>query len=344
MEQKTSCTPVGWRAVDLAAATPDAPADIACSIGQALRAMAGCAGPESAEIRAALSGGSGAAGGFLLPDELSREIITRTSQQQVCVQAGARVIQLDSDSLAYSRMVAAPEPAWRLENGAVAEADPTFERETLTPRSLTMLLKVSRELLEDAYDIENVLADALTGATATEIDRVAIEGTGTAPQPRGILNVPSVAAFSPTATQLTGWWPMVYEVMRLRGRFFPVEPNAMMTSATLASWLECMPGMAAMLGEHGRLSTPPSLQKLKHFVSYGMQRKTAPLDEETALIGDFRQLLFGWRGGIQVELLRERYAENHQIAFLVHARMDVALRRPDAFVAVGRFTKPNYLV
>jgi HK97 family phage major capsid protein len=136
---------------------------------------------------------------------------------------------------------------------------------------------------------------------------------------------------------------MVYEVQRLRGGFFPTEPNAMMTSATLASWLECLGGAGATAGQ-SRLEPPESLKMLKRFVSYGMQRKSAPLNEETALIGDFRQLLFGWRGGIQVELLRERYAENHQIAFLVHARMDVALRRPDAFVAVGRFTMPNYLV
>jgi len=47
---------------------------------------------------------------------------------------------------------------------------------------------------------------------------------------------------------------------------------------------------------------------------------------------DWRQLLVGMRSELRIEVLRERYADNHQIGFVAHLRADVQLARPKAFV------------
>lgn len=97
--------PQGWRAVDTSKP--------AATIGPALRAIAGASGKEAAEIRAALSGGSGAAGGFTLPNEMHDEFVAMASRGMSAVQAGARVIQLEHDDLIIPRVLSGVTPTWR---------------------------------------------------------------------------------------------------------------------------------------------------------------------------------------------------------------------------------------
>lgn len=51
-------------------------------------------------------------------------------------------------------------------------------------------------------------------------------------------------------------------------------------------------------------------------------------------IGDFRQLYVGIRSNLRIEVVRERFAENHQYAFVAHLRADVAVSHPEAFCQV----------
>jgi HK97 family phage major capsid protein len=61
---------------------------------------------------------------------------------------------------------------------------------------------------------------------------------------------------------------------------------------------------------------------------------TTAMPDTTAILGGFEQLLLGVRSSLRVEVLRERYAEFHQYAFIGHLRMDVALEHPEAFAQI----------
>lgn len=50
------------------------------------------------------------------------------------------------------------------------------------------------------------------------------------------------------------------------------------------------------------------------------------------MVGDFRQMLIGWRGDIRIEVLRETFAGNGQVAFVVYARVGFELLNRWAFV------------
>jgi HK97 family phage major capsid protein len=54
-------------------------------------------------------------------------------------------------------------------------------------------------------------------------------------------------------------------------------------------------------------------------------------DESKIIVGDFRKLLIGMREDIRIEILRERYADNHQVAFIAHMRADIAVQHAAAF-------------
>src|SRR5262249_50430352 len=59
--------------------------------------------------------------------------------------------------------------------------------------------KVSRELLADGVNIEQALQTAIAQAFAKELDRAGLRGSGSAPEPRGILNTSGIQSVTNTA-------------------------------------------------------------------------------------------------------------------------------------------------
>jgi len=80
----------------------------------------------------------------------------------------------------------------------MAESDPTFGLVQLIPRSQAVQVKVSVELLEETLNLGSELPRALAAAMAVEMDRVALIGTGIAPQPRGIAATVGIGTLAQT--------------------------------------------------------------------------------------------------------------------------------------------------
>ena len=326
-----------WRAFDLKAESKPG----ALGVGEALRGIAGVGGRQASDIRGALSGGSGAAGGFTLPDDMFEHIVTLTSHAQTMVQAGARVVEVLHDDLTIPRMLSMPTPAWRLENAAVAESDPTFEQAKLTPRSLAVMVKVSRELLEDGFEIDKALTTILVGALAQEIDRGILRGTGTAPEPLGLLSRAAINDLTSTAASvLDTYLPLNNAIWQLRGDPFPSEPNAYIVGFPLAAILDGMTDV-----ERRPQQMPKALADMPRFTAKALAYAAGDpfTDGYAAAIGDFTQMLIGWKNGIRVELLRERYADVGQVAFLVHVRVSMELLNRWSFRVLRGLKKTSWI-
>jgi HK97 family phage major capsid protein len=61
-------------------------------------------------------------------------------------------------------------------------------------------------------------------------------------------------------------------------------------------------------------------------------------NESNIYVGNFRNLMIGLRNDVRVELLRERYAENHQYAFVAHMRFDIAVSHAQSFHKISGVT------
>jgi HK97 family phage major capsid protein len=111
------------------------------SVGQYLRALT--AGARSDAEHRALAEGTDAAGGHTVPTVLSSELIDLARSNMVLDGAGARTVPLDSDQNVIARVASDPTPAFRAENDAVNESDPTFARVLMEPKSIAVLVKAS---------------------------------------------------------------------------------------------------------------------------------------------------------------------------------------------------------
>jgi HK97 family phage major capsid protein len=292
------------------------------TLGKYFRALV-CGAGSDLEKRA-LSEGSDSAGGFTTPTPLAAQMIDLMRAASVATQAGAITVPLESDSNSIAKLASDPVPGWRAENASIAESDPTFENISLTPRSLAVLVKVSRELIEDSINLEDELPRVLAAALAQEWDRVALIGSGSAPEPRGIANTVGIGTAALSAA-LTSYQP--FTTARTAIKTANHQPSAVVLHPRdegAMSALTATDGQPLMAP--AQVSEIPWLTTTQIPVDGGVGT-----DESTIIIGDFSKMILGVRTEIRVEVSRDLYLANLQYGFVCHLRGDVAISHPAAF-------------
>ena len=164
--------------------------------------------------RRALSEGTNAAGGFLIPAPLATSVIDRVRNEARVIEAGAQTVAMDENTLGLPRLATGVTGAWRNENAAVAESDAVFEPVTLTARTLAVLTRLSYELFQDLTPVgAEIIEQELIKSLAVELDRVALRGRGTAPEPRGVLNQTGVTVLTNGVAGTAFGWAQVVNLL-----------------------------------------------------------------------------------------------------------------------------------
>ncbi len=281
------------------------------------------------------------AGGALVPSPLSARVIDLARNASRVFTAGAITVPMTSQTLALARLTGEGTPGWKTENSAItATADMTFDRVTFTARTLTRVITLSLELFEDADpSSQDVIARSFARQVALELDRVALRGSGTAPEPRGVLNQSGITTTahgangsvigSPPAAGTMGWEFLAQAAGAVRTANF--EPNAqIMAPRTTLS-------LGLLRDTTNQYIAPPTyLDGITR-----LQSKQVPInltvgtstDTSEVYTGQWDQCMVGIRTDFNLRFLGERYlADNLQYAFLAYLRADIQLAQPTAFV------------
>jgi HK97 family phage major capsid protein len=286
--------------------------------GALMRAM--ITGPRNAIERRALAEGSDSTGGVTVPDITSAQLIDRMRARLVLTRLGAQIVPLTTDKTTIARLDTDPIAAWRLENAPVAESDPTFSGAVFQARTLAVLVKASRELVEDSLNIVEALENAFARSMAVELERVALAGSGTPPEPRGIRNTTGVHESSASLTS----YDALIDLAALVWGANAVVNGMVMAPRTYATIGKLKNTLTDPLGVPPVLSGIPMEQTTAVSI-------TESTDKSTLYLGDWTQLLLGIRTQVRVELLRERFVDNLQYGWVAYLRADVALAHPAAF-------------
>ncbi|WP_231366522.1 MULTISPECIES: phage major capsid protein [unclassified Thioalkalivibrio] len=291
-------------------------------------------GRGSEQVRASLSEGTDSSGGYLVPEPLSRDLIDRMRAKTRVIQAGARTIEMETETLSIAGIADDPTPAWRLENNLIQESNPTFNRLTFQARWLGVLIKTSRELMEDSPNAGDAVNRALAGALAAEWDRAALFGSGDAPEPLGLVNTTGVheVSMGTDGAALEGYAQMLEAVS------LTTSDNAEPPSAMIMAPRTLYQGISGLTDTTGQpLEAPRVLRDVPMLDTSGV-----PIDEEQGqatnasriVIGDFSHLLLGVRSSVRIEILREVFGQNHQLGIVAWIRADVQVAHPKAFAQV----------
>jgi HK97 family phage major capsid protein len=309
----------------------------AVGITELVRAVAGLAA--SPEARAVVSVGMAGDGGHLVPEMLMTTVLEAMVPESSVLTAGAGMLPLSADagkSFTLAAVDGIPVPAFRAENGGVAESSPTFRAITMTPRSLSVYFKVSREWLMDAVGTDTVLTMVLAQAFAKRLDLVALRGSGVAPEPAGLLSAPGVAAVTNGAagaslatTRYSNFFTAVRQILE--------QDSPMPTAAIMSPRSRVV--LASQLDTTGQpLQVPPMLQSLRMLSTSQLPNNLtvgASTDCSEIFVGYFPRLLYAMREQMSIQRLSEAFATNGQVGLLAHMRLDVAVTYPKSFAVVS---------
>lgn len=128
--------------------------------------------------KADLAEGSGATGGYLVPDEFSDEILAFARLKSFALQ-DCRIWPMSSDVRRVPSEASAVTVSHKAEAAAADASDPTFGEVVLTAKRLTAYTEASNELLADSsVDIVSYLTEIFAEATGQELDNQVLNGTG----------------------------------------------------------------------------------------------------------------------------------------------------------------------
>ncbi len=273
-----------------------------------------------------LSEGTDADGGYLVPEDFEREIVTALEEENV-IRSLAKVITTQHERkipVATGHSTA----QWTAENAAYTESNPTFGQKQIDAFKLTDLCRVSVELLQDAaFDIEDYLMKEFARAFGIAEEEAFCVGTGTN-QPTGIftenggtVGVTAAANSAITADELIS---LVYALKS------PYRRNAkfLMNDATISA-------IRKLKDQNGAYLWQPSLQAGQPDRLLGYDLYTSPYVPTmaagalTVAFGDFKNYWIGDRAGRTVQRLNELYATNGQIGYVATERVDGKVILPE---------------
>lgn len=273
-----------------------------------------------------LSEGTDADGGYLVPEEFERDIVTALEEENV-VRSLAKVITTQHERkipVATGHSTA----QWTAENAAYTESNPTFGQKQIDAFKLTDLCRVSVELLQDsAFDVEDYLMKEFARAFGIAEEQAFCVGTGTN-QPTGIftanggtVGVTAAANNAITADELIS---LVYALKS------PYRRNAkfLMNDAAISA-------IRKLKDQNGAYLWQPSAQAGQPDRLLGYEIFTSPYVPTmaagalTVAFGDFKNYWIGDRAGRTVQRLNELYATNGQIGYVATERVDGKVILPE---------------
>ncbi|MCB5201815.1 phage major capsid protein [Neorhizobium sp. T786] len=309
-------------------------------LGSYLRSMV--LGAKNETERRALMEGSDSAGGYTVPDRLSAELIDRMRGMSVVNRVGAVTVPLTSNKHTIAKIVDDPEPQFRGEGDEVHESGVTFGPVVFAPKMLAVMVRVTRELLEDSLNIGTALPDLLAKKMAEKLDRVAFLGSGTDSEPRGVINFQNL-------TDTTGFAAGAPKVMSdylpfVRARTALRQVNADVSAYVMGVREEG--ALAEFKDTTGQPLQPPKLiADVPMYSTNDIPSNSGPGNNESVIIaGDWRKLMIGMRNEITIEVLRERYASTMEVGFLCWMRFDIAAEHEQAFTVLRNIIPDGYEV
>lgn len=261
----------------------------------------------------AQSEGVSSEGGFAVPTPMASDIIDLARNVMVARQAGVRVLTLESQTHRLPKLESDATPTWRAEHALIGEDEITIGSTVFRARTAAVIVRASRELMEDSAMFGDILLTSLQASAAQELDRVVFAGSGVGEEPAGILNTAGVTVVDHLAAGLN-YDVLADEVAAVRGANY--SPTAQVIST------DNQRAIGGLKGTDGHYITPPAY--------LDVPRLATNQAGDSVFTGDFSNVILGLRGTVSILPLKERYAEFGDVGFVLWFRGDVAVVRPQA--------------
>jgi HK97 family phage major capsid protein len=270
-----------------------------------------------------LSVGSNAAGGYLVPIEMSKQIVIYEREFGVMRQLSTEFSTSVGDTVTVPRITAFGTSGWVGEGNAFTESDPTIGQVSFSAYKSTHIAQVSEELLQDtAFDVSSLLARIFGQNLGALQNNAFVSGNGTG-RPTGIANNVTTGAtlasnVAVTADELVNTYHSLLRPYRAQASWV-IHDN---TVAAIRKLVTGVSGDKTYLWQPGLVAGQPDTL-LGRPVYTDPDVATMANSAKCILFGDFKAGY--WirnAGGITIQRLNELYSGTGQVGFRIWQRVD----------------------
>ncbi|MEJ7894672.1 MAG: phage major capsid protein [Solirubrobacteraceae bacterium] len=273
------------------------------------------------------------------PGELATFLFDKLRASSVALRSGITVLTTDKDSVVYPALTGDVAPGWFAEAAPITPGDPTFSTVTATPRKLAHLVQMSNEVIDDSDpSIVDVLNTHLLAMLALKLDLGIFEGTGTAPEIRGLANVAGIQTVDAGVNGAQPSLDLVADAIGLLEAVNTAATAIVMGPRTFAKLRKVKDTTGAYLLAAPTAATGRQLFGVPVYVS--AQLSTT---EATGVAGNVgssiyvfnaAQVVYVRRHDVELELDRSRLFNSDQSELRAKARGDLIVPNPSAVVRV----------
>lgn len=279
------------------------------------------------QVSNVLEEGNDANGGYLVPDEWDKRLIDVLTEENIMRTLGTRI----TTSGEHKINIAATKPAasWIEEGGALTFGDATFDQKNLDAHKLHVAIKVTEELLYDnAFNLENYIITQFGKAIGNAEEDAFLNGTGTG-QPTGLFHATKGGSYAVQLANTTIKTDDILNLIYALKRSYRKNASFIMNDATLAELRKLKDNNQAYIWQ-------PSYQAGEPDRLCGYEVHTSPYCPTLAAgkpaiaFGDYSYYNIGDRGTRSLQQLRELFAGNGMIGYVMKERVDGLLILPEA--------------
>lgn len=276
------------------------------------------------DVSNVLQEGIDEAGGYLVPDEYDRRLIDVLDEENV-LRGLATTIRTSGERKIN---IAATKPAalWVEEGGALTFGDATFDQKLLDAHKLHVAIKITEELLADnAFQLEDYIIAQFGKAIANAEEDAFLNGDGEG-KPTGLF---ADAQLGVTIGTVEIDADDVIDLIYKLKRPYRKKASFITNDSTLAV-------LRKLKDENGNYLWQPSLQNGEPDRILGYAIRTSQFAPKLAAgkaalaFGDFSYYNIGDRGQRTLQVLKELFAGNGMVGYVMKERVDGLLVLPEA--------------
>lgn len=277
----------------------------------------------------AMAGNDTSGSHFLVPDELSSQVIDLARSSSVIFNWGAQSVEMKSDTLKIARVESDPTFEVKAENDTFTGSNPTFGAIELHSRTLGTVVTSSRELAEDAPNFPTIIEGALQRALGVELDRLALIGNGGSDGVHGIATRTGVGATGSVGA--IAWEDFHNAAVAIRA--LNHAPNGIALHPTILGDAQILTSGDGTNSAKLWLGPPPSLDGV-------LMHQTTGIGTGQAIVGDGSKIIVGFRSQARVEMTTaaDEAFDRHQVKWKITLRFDVGLTHAEAFHTLSDIT------
>lgn len=274
-----------------------------------------------------LQEGNDAAGGYLVPVEYDKRLVDVLTEENIMRSLATKI----TTSGEHKINIAATKPAaaWIEEGGALTFGDATFDQIMMDAYKLHVAIKVTEELLYDAaFNLEGYIIDQFGKALANAEEDAFLNGDGKG-KPMGVFDTTNGGQYNTTTSTANISADDIINLVYTLKRPYRKSAAFITNDKTLASLRKLKDNNGAYLWQPALTAGEPD-RLFGYAIHTSQFAPEAAAGKPAMAFGDFSYYNIGDRGPRSMQELKELFAGNGMVGYVMKERVDGRLILPEA--------------